>query len=643
MLNKSVIKDDSFKKLHDEVSFHLSRFQTSEDRAYYVSNIHKTLAHLGRFRQIRGKEVSLEKYADHYDVYELMHYDLSTVQTVKQLSFTYYIQGEKFRNYSLNRWLELHDHFALHEKFLQQIVSKVGPLLHAHNNEYKHKLKQALGYLYDVVYIRGRHTKMNDLCYPKGPYSKETVDQYDLTTMENMMTLRVECLANKEDSQPVIHRSLNEWMEIALRQNIYNTTKARISEEISQFICDQVHSNDYKNLLDDALELIETIIHIRNHGAHELAQGTPDAPFYFDEVIQYDLSSEESLLALRVHTYHSEGKMRHRSINDLLIQFKHPRIAKSLFNSLYHTIMSEVYRLQELAEKNTTEAPLKRDILWYTSQLSWALKGVYSAIHISCKANIHDESRDIYDFGHIDALLYFTIQLEDGTESSLTEIIGNGAYFSPNLLQTLRGTSVEEALSHAKHNSPVLMQTSMFTSIVIVKKLCALVERGDIEQIKKLSPTAADVNLLIDLPLEIVPKELPSASLAEFWHKLSFVNIKKDLGVITDSIRHAPILLYLGRYNALVLAICFRHYYVVEYFIHSLKADPTIKAGRNGDYSALDCALLQSTVLHIPPPDPRITALLEKPGSRVIKGTFFDTDLATTYVCVNSGQLSPGK
>lgn len=157
----------------------------------------------------------------------------------------------------------------------------------------------------------------------------------------------------------------------------------------------------------------------------------------------------------------------------------------------------------------------------------------------------------------------------------------------------------------------------MFSSIVKAKKLCALIEKGNLDEIRQLQPTAGEVNLLIELPLAI-----SSGS----WSKLSFINIMKDINVIREAVTHSPVMLFLGRYNALILAVCYRHYHVVAYFINQLHANPDIKGGRKRDYSARDCANLRCPILNIGPIDPRITNLLNhcQSGSRplVIHSTF---------------------
>lgn len=643
MHNKSLIGYEHFRKIRRETVLHLSRHHHSEDSNFYVQAINDTLHHLDNIYHIRIRGSASAREESCYDLHQLFQYDLSTVEAVKNLSFTYYKIGEQKGNYSLKRWLVLHANFIVHEKWLHQIATRVRPLIwHSHDNN--SSLKRSLDHLYHAVYIQDRHKKMAEFCYPNGFYLKELIDQYDLTTMQNLLTLRVEHVVNSHTFL-VLARSVQEGIDKILRRKFYIEIQARIASELSQYSQDHSNPSMYQDLFNQALWRLEQVIRIRNDLTRDLALGTMDSPFYYDNVMHYDLRCEENLWNLRIHTYHSTGRLQQASLNDIANQLKAPRLAKCLFNAIYHHVMSAVYHLQELVEKETTEEPLKIDLRIYIDQLASALNGLYLSIRHHYGSDVAEWDGSPIDYSSADALLNIVIKMQDGSDSTLFQIIYDNTYFTPDLLQILQSISIDEVLNHAKANVPVVMQSNMYSSRIKSKKLCALIEKGNLEEIKQLKPTTVDVNLLIDLPLEMIPKDQPSASFSEFWHKLSITNLIKDINVISDTVKHGPILLFLGRYNALILAVCYRHYHVVDYFINTLQANPDIKGGRKNDYSARDCANFQCNMLKIGPPDERISSLLQqyRTGKRsaVIHGTFFYPDEEKdSYVSVDNNEMA---
>lgn len=638
MRNKSIIRQEDLNKISNEVYFHLCMHKHhNEDFLFYEQRIIATLEHLKNFWCIRAGELSLKNFITIYDGYDLLNYDLSSAQSIVNLTFSSYVNGEKQINYSLSRWMNLHKKFILHYDFLQQIRTHIETALPISGN-YKSALLQAVAHLHNVVYIQDRHKKMFDLCYPCGPYVKEKIDQYDLSILANLINLRIEYLDNT--SQWVTHRSIRDCMDIIFRNKFCREIEAHVSAALVQFNQDHENPSHYRDQLSIALWRLNRIVDIRN-GHYEWAQETAEAPFYYDDALYYDLSTKEALLVLRVHTYADGKKMLNPSVHDLLHQLKAPRTAKSLYNAIYHEIMQEVYRLQELADKDTTEDPLKRDIASYTDHLTRVLYGVLMAVQFNYNsAPITKENKKGYDFSTVESLLCQVIKFPNGLQSSLASCIQFYTYLTPNLQQKLRNISVAEALARSPTGVPVQMEASMFSSIVTARKLCALVEKGSLAEIERLAPTAADVNLLIDLPLQTVPKHISSTSISEFWHHLTFSNMLRDVRIIGANMQHAPILVYLGRYNALILAVCYRRYEVVNYFLNTLHADPEIKGGRKGDYSARDCATLVSSVLGIRAPDPRICDLLQRytqanrPG--VFQGTFCLLDADEDYVQIDN-------
>lgn len=637
MRNKSIIGQEDLNKISNEVYFHLSMHKHHrDDFLFYEQRIIATLEHLKNFWCIRVGELSLENFIAIYDVYDLLNYDLSSMQSVVELSFSSYVNGEKKINYSLSKWMALHKKFILHNDFFQQIRTYIEPALSISSN-YKSVLLQAVAHLHNVIYIKDRHKKMFDLCYPRGHYVKEKIDQYDLSLFDNLINLRIEYLDNT--SNWVTHRSIRDCMTIIFRNKFCREIEEEVSTALVQFNQDHENLSQCRDQLSNALWRLNRIVDIRN-GHSGWAQETVEAPFYYDEALDYDLSTKEALLALRVHTYVDGKKILNSSVYDLLHQLKAPRIAKSLYNAIYHEIMHEVYRLQELADKDTTEDPLKEEIANYTDHLTRVLNGVFMAVQFNYNsAPITQENKKGYDFSTVESLLRLVIKFPNGDQSSLASCIQSDTYLTPNLQQKLRNISVVEALARSPSGVPVQMEASMFASIVTARKLCALVENGSLAEIERLAPKVDDVNLLIDLPMETVPKEFSSTSLSEFWHHLTFSNIVRDVRVIGANVRHAPILVYLGRYNALILAVCYRRYDVVHYFLNTLYADPEIKGGRKGDYSARDCATLESSVLGIRAPDPRICNLLQHytqaNGRGVIQGTFCSSDADAEYVQID--------
>lgn len=89
----------------------------------------------------------------------------------------------------------------------------------------------------------------------------------------------------------------------------------------------------------------------------------------------------------------------------------------------------------------------------------------------------------------------------------------------------------------------------------------------------------------------LTPQDLCQFAVEGDLEKIKQHFITPDLvDEIISSTKNSGPELYMGKYNALMIAIAYRHTPIVKYFIEKLGATLDIKGGRRKDLSILDCA-----------------------------------------------------
>lgn len=440
---------------------------------------------------------------------------------------------------------------------LTNVVTEQIQLFAPDEAHYGQEAKQALERLKVVTMAQKRPDNYKEHCWPNKPYSAQHIRTYDISTITAMSALRVHTII---DSKIVDNFSLNEVLERLKKRAKRHCMFKDLQELVMRDITWTESINDvcyaYCQKIRYVLDILQQLILVVNKGPdwYQICQ----LRGWSKEIVnQYNLNSHASMINLRITT--ETGP--HPSLQDLLVKIDNIEKSKYLFNRIYACVMPEVYHLQELADKE--KQPIIAELMttrvtYIADALQRLYKGIalnYCCIHDPVYANLST----IFEL--LDAKFYKRRSLREAilfSEDRLTV---------PNTLSLLISNTLEALHQETIHyfrplGLNVTLYDGMQTSILVAKTLCGLTERGDFTQIKVMNPSATHINLLID------------STQLSLWYVWSFFPS-----------------VYVGKYNALILAVLYRHTEIVNYFLEK-GANPQIKGGRLHDLTAESCVSL---------------------------------------------------
>ncbi|PJD94273.1 MAG: hypothetical protein CK424_00155 [Legionella sp.] len=545
----------------------------------------------------------------------------------------------------LNTWINLFNQFCEHQQLLNLVKKKI-----QNEGALDITIKEAYTRLYHIIYVYNYNENWEQFCHPSGALDKDSIRSLRFKTLDEALQIRVVTI-DKETDCKVLNKSIQDCLDMNQRLSNYAAISMEVQENINQLQSDSPLLNEVVNKLNNVLRSLQTEIRFVNaQKADQLVRSDiqkkctylrdkasmmavrmpaenppkiaplPPIKEYVKLVNQEgkaqsekmvgSLTSEEmaSLIeSLKKNNPVTDESIQSRiekfkkildeskislhqqpeqfSINALLISLRKPRRTRCLYNILHETVMSEVYLLQEIAEKLTdknAEAAVKK----YIQKICQALNVLYSRID----SNYTHVDGFMNDFINIPSMLNYK---ESEEQKSLYCILQR----KPEVLvdriplnaihNVFSKMNIEEAIQK-RFATTTAMHQDMFSSIVIAKRICALVEINDLEQIKTMNPDVVNINLIHDLPIS-------SSQLINF-------SVLKNLYINRATT-------FLGRYNALILAVSYRHIEIVRYFLEK-GADPRLKGGRLGDHSSLDCAHIHQELLGFKKPSEEIVELL---------------------------------
>ena len=555
--------------------------------SYYIECIQGTLERLLDILKIKKNQTDTNFVNYHYHINNIRFYDLSTLKSIQTLSYDYYDYGTWFECRSLQTFQDLYKNFLHHQKLLQQIKYMIDKTSYQ-----KQELANALSRLQGVIYIQDRYGKEYGHAYDM---NKARI--YPLKTLQDMLSLRVDVVVDgniktQQSIQDILRIAWCEEIQLLIEKNVKQYTVGMPDKYIQY----------YQDSLDDALFRLKKIVTIKSQENWMLAQ---DLGFHIDEIVNYDLSSLQNCLTLCIYMKNFNGRIyKCVSISFILDHLQKMRIATCLYNSVYIRLLPEIFRLQNLAEagKNGTREDIKKT----SKSLCDALRGLYwfiwrLYIYEGALPTISGNRILPEDMNSITTFMHKTFDDEKHpVPVSLYTLIHDSLYIDANVEKTLFSITVEAAFSESAEKLVFiyddLRDEHRYPSIEKIKNLCALAELGDLEQIKVLEPTKQEIDYLVDCPLKSVDMTSLDACIHAIRHNLQWIGAN-------------PVLAYIGRYNALMVAVIHQHYKLVEYFLREKQANPDIKGGRKNDYSARDCMNALNQHRFLPPPKPDIIAL----------------------------------
>ena len=168
-------------------------------------------------------------------------------------------------------------------------------------------------------------------------------------------------------------------------------------------------------------------------------------------------------------------------------------------------------------------------------------------------------------FNNIDAMLDRTFRtyknstkIYEGNVSLSSSLNNNAAYGSTQIyretVDELKHINFRQLLREKP--GATTMHSGIYNSIVTAKKLCQLAKEGDLNSIKKMNFSNDEVDLIIQNP----------------WNSF------------TDKMTW-----YLGRFNALAVAVWYRRFPVIQHFLET-GSNVNAKVGRAGSVTIAMCA-----------------------------------------------------
>ncbi len=630
-----------------KVTTDIKPYEQDKIFSYYIEQIRQSLQRLEDVIYIQeDPQFSPENI---YPIEEVKNYNLRSLGSClnSKIATLVGVRGCNTQTHpSLNEWLTLLKQFAQHQQLLKQIVAKIK------NEHAEHRTTAALGRLRDVIHIFNRNRNWENLCHHsgKGHLDFNSVNGYKLRNISEMWHLRIHTI-DSDTHCKVLNKSIKDHIDMEHRLHNYQSIENEVNQKIKQHQSDSPLLKSLFPALASALQrLKEEIVAVNEHSATLLADKE------LSRTKTDDLLDKERMMALRLPRHQTPAGP---SIQKLLIKLEEPRTAQCVFNIVHETVMGEVHRLQVVADRLDSKSEAQKEISAYHLRISSALDYLYRIIAYKYTANY---SRFVDDFTDINNLLHFkytplvdapphhidplvSIQasigrlstflsseqthLEDrplpvnahssdslkdminrikistqqqlrylhdtqrDTSESLYEILTNrpvslDSHPLDSILSTLSRIDLKKAIQQ-RFNATTMMHQDSFSSVVIAKRICDLAEIGDLRQIQDINPDAVNINFMQDLPIVS-------------W-------ITKISGL--THLFQRPVSLYLGRYNALMIAVSYRQIDVVRYLLDR-GGDPDLKGGRNGDLSALDCAKLHLSYLGFKEPNTEIIVLLEQ-------------------------------
>lgn len=578
------------------------------DLSFYVNSIKSTLNDLHFIICIKmNHPPPCIEYPYKFSSKAIKAYNLSSLDDVASLEYHYYIPAlhQWAQKRSLRDQQRLLKNFSTHSEYLSAIQYMI-----AQTKSQKEALTNAFEHLQNVIYIQDRHPKKQDL---GTAYDLEKAKNYPLQTIQQMLYLKVDVI---ENDKSVPQQSLQEILWAAWCEEI----QLLINEEMALYTVGTPNRyfQYYHDILHDALSRVRKIISIISQKDWDKAPQTKFTPFYLEEIKAYQLNSKADLLNLSVHIEGPSQKLKgppeklcYPSINSLLDQLKKNRMAACFYNSIYSKLLAEIFRLEELADEETGEKQLA--IKTVIINLSDALHHLYGTIKKTYYSSDNNTNKKNASFLSVDDILAMQIPNMNHANDSLYTLIRN-PYITTTLESELLQITFASALAESNQNQIFMYDSfkdkTKYPSIKRIKYLCALAEVGDLDHIKTLEPTKEDIDYIISCPLKSISLESYDEFLRSTTYNLLWIGNRIDL-------------MYLGYYNALMVAVIRQHYTVVKYFLEC-KANPDIKGGRKSDYSARDCTNAACQYRFLPPPKPDIVALFNPPpqGNPVEKITF---------------------
>lgn len=472
-----------------------------------------------------------------------------------------------FENYEYQR-------LSLRYETLSSNVSTLIQSFAPNDAYYSQEVKQALKRLKAVIVVQNRLNNWIDYCWPRGQYpSVNHMNTYDICSIETMKNVRVETITLDNDGvqygKLMSNVSLGEAMERLQKKAFRHSQFKELWELIKKDMIVMASINsicaEYCKKMQVSLYLLRDLVCVVNQGPN-WTQLCEDSGWDSEKIIDhYDLSSAASMLTQEI----TARGVRHFSLKKWLTKIDNLEKTKYLFNELYKQVMPEVYHLQELA--NQYEQPAANLMKSHAIYIADALRRLYDAIILE-----HEKINNL-QYGNFSTIKNMLAARISG-EMSLREaiLLTDDTRKTPETLQRLISDVLESMHTNTLDFVRPLGQTytmydGIHASIVVAKTLCRLVECGDVDQIQAIDPSLYDVDLLIGSPIQ-----------------LQVSTLLKDV-IYTYSY---PLSVYAGIYNALILAVLYRHTNIVRYFLEK-GANPQIKGGRFHDLSAETCVSLR--------------------------------------------------
>lgn len=242
---------------------------------------------------------------------------------------------------------------------------------------------------------------------------------------------------------------------------------------------------------------------------------------------------------------------------------------KRLFNVLFELIMPKIYQLQE--------SPLETEQAQAVN-IANALYRLYSAITVihrttdmwgsfcgETEGKLSRSEIEHIQFTDIHAMLNRSFKTYINRTKIYQENVplsaslnNNAAYGSTQIYREIINELKTINFRHVFRPSfgETVMHSGIYNSIITVKKLCQLAKEGDLNGIKKMNFSNDEVDLVISSP----------------WNSY------------TDKMTW-----YLGRFNALAVAVWYRRFPVIQHFLET-GADVNAKVGRAGSATIAMCA-----------------------------------------------------
>lgn len=536
------------------------------------------------------------------------HYDVGNAQSIYDLKIHKFKKNGSgltwLKSYrSLNECMNQVDSYYRELNELNKIKSKIELHQNSHYYEqYEDGISQTLSHLYNIIKIHNDHPGSDLLCFPEGPYYRST------SSVEALLTLKPKLF--KQNYGFVTSHSLQAYLDALDRQrNYFNIKEEIVNASIVFAEKDNAYTKQVIDELYRALSRLFAAIEIFNNGLVPKTdrEGTLNDVLHKCHFSAHDLSSKRAMLAAAIATFGDDDALfSNLSIEILLEKLRMPRLTKYLYNMINGVVMRVIYGLQKSAAGQPIKS-FEQAVSHHAKHIANTLNHLYLAIqqHYVEPAIIQEETSQ-YDFSSIDGLLNAKVYTtchegEEKKHSLITALLQSYEDISePNYSEVEKKFELlkKHVVTESDLKKPVIMHDTAFNSIIKAKAICHLAEIGDLDQIKDLKPSVAEINLILD---QSIGETVLSAIHNPYY---------------LSRVIHKPIIYYLVNYNALMVAASYRHLHVVAYFMQ-LGADPSIKGGNRFHMSAYDCSKLNAPFLGFTEPDPAINALLSNASASV--------------------------